>query len=53
MIYTCSKTDFLNSFMDASKYFWSGLSDVKFDAESESEVGFVLRAQGAKPQTYV
>jgi hypothetical protein len=39
--------------MDASKYFWSGLSDAKFDAESESEVGFVLRAQGVKPQTDV
>jgi hypothetical protein len=39
--------------MDASKYFWSDLSDVKFDAEFESEVGFVLRAQGAKPQTDV
>ncbi len=41
--------------MDASEYFWSGVSDVKFDAESESEseVGFVLRAQAVKPQTDV
>jgi hypothetical protein len=32
-------------------YFWNSLSNVNFDAESESEVRFVIRARDTKPQT--
>ncbi len=39
--------------MDGSKYFWNSLSYVKFDAESESEVRFVLRSRGIKSQAHV
>jgi hypothetical protein len=35
--------------MDGSKYFWSSPFDVKFDAESESEVECVLWAWETKP----